>query len=187
MEKEAIEIGLPDKIEFSDHGHFIGIIRKWFGPKIIFLTFFVIFWDGFLFSLYSKAIHSQDMMSMLFPLLHVAVGIGLTYYVIAGYLNKTYVRVDYSSIVIKDSPLPFFRNKTLNSSDIKQLYSKEKIRHNRESGSSVSYEVHAVTNDKKNIKLLRGLESSEQALFIEQEIEKFLKIEDKRVKGELGR
>jgi hypothetical protein len=49
MQKESIEIGLPDKMEFSDHGHFIGIIRKWFGPKIIFLTFFVIFWDGFLF------------------------------------------------------------------------------------------------------------------------------------------
>ena len=42
MQKESIEIGLPDKIEFSDHGHFIGIIRKWFGLKIIFLTFFVI-------------------------------------------------------------------------------------------------------------------------------------------------
>ena len=32
---------------------------------------------------------------------------------------------------------------------------------------------------------LSGLDTSEQALFIEQEIEKFLGIEDKRVKGEL--
>ena len=149
MTQETIDIGLPNKIEFSDHGHFIGIIRKWFGPKIIFLTFFVIVWDGFLFFWYSKAIHSQNMMSLLFPILHVAVGIGLTYSVIAGYLNKTYVRVDKSSIVIKDSPLPFFRNKTLNSSDIKQIYSKEKISRSSEGGSSVSYEVHALTNGKK--------------------------------------
>lgn len=41
MQKESIEIRLPDKMEFSDHGHFIGIIRKWFGPPIIFLTLFI--------------------------------------------------------------------------------------------------------------------------------------------------
>lgn len=45
MENGSIEIGLPDKIEFSDQGQFIGMMRKWFDPKIIFL-FFVIFWDG---------------------------------------------------------------------------------------------------------------------------------------------
>lgn len=186
MQKESIEIGLPDKMVFEDHGHFIGITRRWFGLKIIFLTFFVIVWNGFLFSWYSTAIKSQDMMTILFPLIHVAVGIGLTYYVIAGYLNKTYIRVDNSSIVIKHAPIPFFGNKTLSSSGIKQLYSKEKIRHSRE-GRSVSYEVHVITYDRKNVKLLSGLESSEQALFIEQEIEKFLKIEDKTVKGELSR
>jgi hypothetical protein len=184
MKDETFEIGLPDKIEFSDHGHYIGIIRKWFGLPIIILTFFVIFWDGFLFFWYSKAIQSQNTMFLLFPLIHVAAGIVLTYTAIAGYINKTYIRVDKSSIAIKDSPLPFFRNKTLNSSDIKQLFSKEKITGGR-GGSSVSYEVHAITKDKKRIKLLKGLESSEQALFIEQEIEKFLKIEDKRVKGEI--
>jgi hypothetical protein len=124
------------------------------------------------------------MMTILFPLLHVAVGIGLTYYVIAGYLNKTYVRVDISNIVIKHAPLPFFGNKTLNSSGIKQLYTKEKVSHSRH-GSSVSYEVHVITHDRKNVKLLSGLESSEQALFIEQKIERFLKIEDKAVKGEI--
>lgn len=185
MKEESIDIGLPDKIEFIDQGHFIGIKRKWFSPKIIFLTIFAIFWNGFLFVWYSKAIYSPNIMSILFPLGHVAVGIGLTYYVIAGYLNKTYIRVDKSSIVTKDSPLPFFRDKTLNASDIKQLYSKEKIAYGR-GGSSTSYEVYAITNDRKNIKLLTGLESSEQALFIEQEIENYLNIEDKKVKGEIG-
>ena len=43
MKKETIDIGLPDKIEFSDNGHFIGIIRKWFGPPIIFLHFLLFF------------------------------------------------------------------------------------------------------------------------------------------------
>jgi len=183
MKKETIEIGLPDKMEFTDHGHFIGISRKWFDRKIISKTFFAIFWNGFVFYGYLKG---EGMMKF-FLLPFLAAGIYITYEVIAGYLNKTYVRVDNSSIVIKHAPLPHFGNKTLNSSDIKQLYSKEKISDKRKGDSSVSYEVHAITNDNKNIKLLSGLESSEIALFIEQEIEKFLKIEDKSVRGEIGR
>ncbi len=45
MKKEPTEIELAHNFEFTDHGHFIRIVRKWFGPKIIDFTFFTIFWN----------------------------------------------------------------------------------------------------------------------------------------------
>jgi Tfp pilus assembly PilM family ATPase len=69
--------------------------------------------------------------------------------------------------------------------DLKQLYAKEKVSSSR-NGTSITYEVH-VTRSGRNIKLVSGLESSEQAVYIEQEIEKYLNIKDIPVKGELAR
>ena len=44
-----------------------------------------------------------------------------------------------------------------------------------------------MTKSGRNIKLVGGLESQEQAIFIEQKIEKYLRIEDAPVPGELYR
>ena len=186
MSEKRLDIGMPAKIEFHDRGSYIEIIRRWFGLHIIFLTVFVIFWDGFLVFWYSMAIKSQNLIPLVFPILHVAAGIGLTYYVIAGYLNKTFIKADYENISIRHKPVPFWRNKTIRSADVKQLYSKEKVSHSR-SGTSVSYEVHALTHMGKDVKVLGGLATTEQALYIEQQIEKFLNIEDQSVRGEIRR
>jgi hypothetical protein len=183
MEKK-IEIGLPDKLELFHRGSNIEIVRTWFGWQILLMTGFAIFWDGFLFNWYSKVDKSDAAMAY-FPLLHVAVGIGLTYYVVAGWFNRTHVRVGLGKIAVRHRPIPWFGNKELEGSNLKQLYAKEKLSYSRNS-TSATYEVHAITHNGQNIKLVGGLETSEQALYIEQEIEKYLGIEDIRVKGEIG-
>lgn len=43
-----------------------------------------------------------------------------------------------------------------------------------------------ITNSGNDTKLLSGLKTSEQALYVEQEIEKYLGIKNKPVRGELG-
>ena len=73
----------------------------------------------------------------------------------------------------------------MNSSGIRQLYSKEKTTDNRDTNRISQYELRVITHDKKEVKLLSGLESPKQVLFIEQAIEKFLRIEDKKVNGEV--
>ncbi len=189
MSNEFAEIGIPDNILVDKDFQHLRIVRKWFGFKFIILTLFVIVWDAFLINWYYMAFSSSfqdafDLMFVLFPLLHVAVGLGLTYYVIAGYLNKTFIDVDFNSITVKHGPVPFWGNKKVSSKIIKQLYCK---RDDFPSSRNAyrAFAVHAITSDRRNIKLLSGLDNSEQALFIEQEIENFLKIEDKPVKGEI--
>lgn len=189
MEREKMEIGLPEKIEFRNHGSGIEIIRTWFGAKYVILLAFVFVWDGVLVYLAGSFLNTASRLPLFvwfMPLGHVAMGLGLTYYAIAGLFNKTQVMADYSHLAVRHGPVPWPGNKDIRAGDIKQLYSKEKVRRTKH-GTTVSYSLHAMTNDEKTLKLLSGLESSEQALFIEQEIEKYLRIEDKAVRGEIPR
>lgn len=172
------EIVLPKRINLIDHGQSIEIIRGWFSWLNIFLTFFVIlYWEGILFFGSSSV-------------LAVVVGLLLTYYVVAGYLNRTSIKVDRSTISIRHSPLPWWGNRDIDPANIRQLYSGKTVYtsfHSYGLYSHVFYEVRAKTKDYKDIRLLSGLRSSEQALYIEQEIERFLKIEDIPIGGEIPR
>jgi hypothetical protein len=191
MKKEPIEVGLPDKFEFTDYGHFITIVRKWFGPKIFYVTFFAILWNGGLFLYIQDLVHQCFFANgpltakiIFIPIIPIVIGIHLTYYIIAGYLNKTIIRVDNENISVKHRPLPFFGNKKLKSSGIKQLYTKEKIGWGQDRNSISAFDLHIITRDRGDVKLLR-LDSPKQALFVEKAIERFLRIEDKNVKGEV--
>ncbi len=93
MKSDHVDIGLPDKISVRQSGSNLEITRTWFGGKVLFMTAFVIFWNGFLVFWYRQALGSDNLMMLLFPLIHVGVGVWLTYHTIAGYLNKTYLLV----------------------------------------------------------------------------------------------
>jgi len=188
---ERMELGLPDKLELRDQGTGIEIVRKWFGWKVILATAFAVFWCGFLFMWYSLAFafgsvfRGELTFAALFPLIHVAVGVGLAYTALTGWVNRTRITVDQGRISVRHGPLPWLGNKDLDGTTLKQLYSKEKITRGRNS-TSVTYEVHALTTSGRNEKLLSSLETSEQALYIEQEIERYFRIEDAPVRGQIG-
>jgi hypothetical protein len=185
MDKKYLDVGMPDKMDVSHKGSYLEITRRWIGAKVFFMVPFTIFWCGFLVFWYSKAMDIENLTFRLFPLLHVGVGIWLLYSTTAGLINKTTVRVGFERITVRHGPVPYF-GKTISAMDIKQLYSKEKTSYSSRQ-RSVSYEIHAMTQAGKNVKLVTRLESSEQALFIEQEIEKYLGIKDRPVRGEIPR
>jgi len=187
MANEYLQVGLPKNINVNHTGMGLEVTRRWFSPKYIFLVFFAIFWNGFMIFWFYNAIKSGHYEMALFGALHAIVGIGLIYTVLSGFLNKTHIVVDQSHLTIAHRPLPWLGNKNIKSYDLKQLYSKEKVGYSQKGSARVSYEIHAITRDDRNIKILSGLDSSEQALFIEQEIEKYLNIEDKKVRGEIPR
>lgn len=170
MPEDEIEIGLPDKLELHNRGSHIEIVWKWFGWQIIFLTGFAVIWDGFLFVWYSMAFGAAPSVGginlmVLFPLLHVAVGLGFTYYVIAGWFNRTHILVSRGEIAVGHGPIPWPGSKLLPAADIKQVWASEQG--SRSSDGPVTYQVAAVTRGGRNVKLVTGLESREQALYIE--------------------
>ena len=187
MEDGKVEIGLPDRMEIRHGGYYLELVRKWFGWNTVVFTVLAASGYLFVFMEYSNIDRIGWSRDFLFFPIEVLVIIGLTYYALAGWFNRTHIFVSHDRILVRHRPLPFLGNKTLSASDIKQLYAKKKISRRLEGDTSVTYEVHAITHGGRNVKLVRGLDSSEQALFIEQEIEKYLGIQDAPVKGELGK
>lgn len=163
------------------------LTRRWFSLGNIFLTIFVIIWDGFLlFWFGGVAAVGAPPIFFIFPLLHVAVGILLTYTVLAGYLNTTEIRLAGSLLSITHGPLPWPGNTQIPVTDLDQLYTREVVQHS-ENGSTTSYILCAVLKNGRALKLVKSLPDAETSLFIEQQIESSLGIQDRPVAGEIAR
>jgi hypothetical protein len=85
---------------------------------------------------------------------------------------------------VTHGPLPWPGNLTLPRASLQQLFCEEQVR-NGKNGVSYSYNVVAVLQDKSRVKLVTGLDAPEQALFIEQKLERQLGIADRSVAGEM--
>lgn len=178
------------KIKFYENNRELYIEFKWFTPIAFFLIFFCIAWDSFLIFWYSMAGEGEaPLIFFIFPVGHIAVGVGLTYYTICLFINKTFIAIDDDTVKIKHAPLPWLGGKKIPVSDIEQLYVKEKINNN--SGMSHSYELRCILTNDEDVKLISDKElgisnSASNAKMLERKIEKFLGIQDYSVEGEYG-
>ncbi|MEQ8763870.1 MAG: hypothetical protein RL885_08085 [Planctomycetota bacterium] len=186
-------IAAPKGIELRDDGWGgLSIERRWLSPLTFFLLVFVIFWDGFLIFWYSMAGKFAggeeggmfSMLFFLFPLIHVAVGLALTYFVVASFFNRTTLQCRDGRLTVTHGPFPWPGKRDLDASDIAQLYTKERIRRGNNGGVHTSYQLRLRTKGGQDVKLLSSLNEPDQAMYIEQEIEKHLGIEDRSVRGE---
>lgn len=188
MEEPIVPI--PPQITVRRENGNLVILRKWWNPKFIFLTFFVIAWDAFLFGWYYMAFTETapdpfNWLMIVFPIIHLAVGLGLTYYTIAGYINKTIVVVGQGSLSITHDPMWWPGNKSYSSAQIDQIFIQKDERTSNKSGTkTIYYSVWATDTDNNSKKLLGLLDHKQEALYFEHILEKELRIEDKPVQGE---
>ena len=110
------------KIEFSTAGQLL-ITRTWFQSMFIFMLFFCIAWDGFLIFWYTMAVvdpaeGGMRLMTLFFPICHVAVGVGLTYYTIAGFFNRSEIFLNHNGLHVRHRPIPWRGNRDLAREEI---------------------------------------------------------------------
>lgn len=184
--KSRPPVPMPLGIRVTHPSGQLEISRRWYSHGLWFLAFFCVFWNGFMVVWHWLALSQGAWFMSVFGLLHTAVGIGILYVTLAGFLNTTVIRVRYGELSIQSGPIPFPGNTTLRADEIEQLYAKERRAHSN-NGDSYRYEVHAVKRDGHQQLLLKGLNEVEQALFIEQQLEQFLGIKDRPVPGEIAR
>lgn len=184
LKREPVPI--PERFDVVRASEGLQISYRWFGLSIIIMAVFAVFWNGFMLVWHGISLASGAWFMSLFGLLHTAVGIGLGYYVLAGFLNRTTIWVEPNRLLVRHHPLPWFGNQDLNAAEVDQLYSKKVIKQTK-NGPRTSYEVHAIVKEGKKQKLLGRLKEPEQAIYIEQEIESYLGLRDKMVPGELPR
>jgi DNA-directed RNA polymerase subunit RPC12/RpoP len=180
-------IATPKSVVVDRDGQTLRLVRRWFSWKYVPLAFFCIAWDSFLCFWYSMAFNGNAPWIMIvFPIAHLAVGVGLTYSTLAGFLNRSVLEVTPKLLSVWHEPVLWTGNKDFDITSIKQIYCTEKVSRGDHS-TTYTYELNLVTKDGKKEKLLTGLDEAEIGLFIEQQIESWLMISDTPVAGELPR
>jgi hypothetical protein len=165
-------------------GH-LRIARRWFSWQYVVLLVFCIIWDGCVVFWYKVSLTASGvpLLAVVIPLVHVAVGLGLTYTVVAGFLNRTVISVSPERLTVRHGPLPWFGNRDLPSREIEQLYCERRVTET-DDGQVVRFELAASLHDGRKVRLLKGLDAANQAQYIEQEVERWLGIVDQPVDGE---
>lgn len=176
----------PNSLVTWDDGYGLTLQYRWFSPKFVFMAFFCLFWDGFLLFWYLMAFGSGNLLMLLFPLIHVAAGIGITYWTLAGFLNTTTVAIDGNRLRVSHHPLPWGRAVEMQLFEVKQLFCEEKISRGK-NGPSYTYSLVALLATGERRKLVSGLDTPEIPLYLEQHAEEWLEIRDEPVTGEMPR
>lgn len=178
-----------DKLHIYEAPDAFEITLKWYSPIAWFLLFFSAVWCGFLFVFYGMLASSggTPLFAYLFPLLHVAAGIGISYYTACLFFNKTFVDVVDDHLMVHHDPIPWWKgNVSIPITLIDQLYVKESINRGK-NGTSTTYSLRAKLKNGQDKDLLNvGTITSEQLQKIETRLEDFLGIQDTPVKGEYG-
>jgi hypothetical protein len=184
---EPIPVPLPAGIHVEERGRDLVIVRRWFSWVYIFLLFFCLMWNGMLISFYGILFAAgSPPMLLLFPSLHVMAGAFITYFTLAGFVNRTTFTIEADHLTVRHGPLPWRGNVDVSTASLTQLFCTEQVSRSR-NGTTVRYGVDAVLKDGRHLKLASGLDAREQALYIEQSIEKHLGIQDRRVRSEMAR
>jgi len=157
--------------------------RRWMNPTVWFLVLFCVFWDGFMVVWFTIAITQEHYEMAAFGSIHALVGVCLTYALVCNFVNKTWISITARNLSIKHGPLPWFGNKEIPSHEIEQVFCQRRVTRNK-NGTSISYHVRYLDTRGKEGKLLGGLKDSSQALYLEQEIESTLGIQDRKVPGD---
>ncbi len=178
----------PRQVQIEKKNDSVKLSWRWFSPKYIPLAFFCVAWDAFLCFWYSMALGMPNApwIMIVFPVAHLAVGVGLTYSTLAGFLNTTSLKIDRQYFIVQHDPMPWTGEIKTPVDQLEQFYCKEK-RASSKNGVHFTYQLNAVLKDGRDISLVSDLDAPDIALFLEQQIESWLNIPDTDVAGEYGR
>lgn len=151
-----------------------------------FMLFFTLFWNFIVFIFVIIGISTGEYQMLLFISIHLLIGVSLLYYVIATLVNKTHIQVSRRHVDIVHTPLklPFYKSRKVFSNELEQLFVYRYVSSTTNGQPNHAFGLKTRLKDGKEIELIKGLKHPDQAAYLEQQIEKFLNIEDKPMEGE---
>lgn len=183
-------VPVPDQLCVEERGGELRITWRWFTWGVLFLIPFCIAWNAFLVGWYSMAAGGHgapggmQIIMLLFPIGHVAVGLGLLYVCLLLILNRTVIRVSYGELELRHGPLPVPGNRRVPADEIAQLYVGHERQPRRNGDSSHAYPLIARLKSGQQLKLLPRNTQLDIARALEQLVEEHLGIRDEPVAGE---
>jgi hypothetical protein len=146
-----------------------------------FFLVFAIFWNAIVIPFVIMGVVTGEWMILLFTSLHLMVGLSILYYTLGLMLNKTEIVVSNLGVDIKHGPIPmpYNPNRFMPRRDIEQLFVEEYVPSRTNGRPDFTYAVTALITSAERQRLVGGFTQPGHALYLEQEIENFLNIEDR--------
>ena len=182
----------PERISVEDTGRLWAARWRWFRPEFIGLAVFCLAWDAFLIFWYALAAGPHkpgdgfSWLMVVFPVFHVAAGVGMTYYTLCGFVNRTAVLVTQYEVIVRHRPLPWLGNRRLVAAEITQLHCRQAMQvwADKTGNRAVYYELMACLAEGRQVRLLGGFRNADEPQFLERAMEDRLGIEPRAVVGE---
>ncbi|HUS27661.1 MAG TPA: hypothetical protein VMZ53_04110 [Kofleriaceae bacterium] len=181
---EKHEMPIPERFRVARGDGDVRVSWRWLEAKHFYSLFFVIAWDAFLIFWYTQAVPTGELLAIVFPIAHVAVGVGMTYSTLSGFLNRTTLRAHDGTLRIEHGPLPWRGNATLNRDEIRQLYVFTHTTTDSDNDTSTTYQLCALLANGRERKLVKGLREQNEAAYLEDMLENALGIANASVPGE---
>lgn len=148
----------PEGITEARDGGETVLSWRWYSPLVLFLIPFSFAWDSFLVVWYSMALGTgAPWLFVLFPIAHVAAGIGITWFTLALLLNRTEVRIGHGTVRVHHGPLYWPGGRELPLRGLERAEVIESMTQNRRGSVAAAWDVHLVTGG-ASYPLLSGLE-----------------------------
>ena len=185
------EVFMPEEFEVLPLRNELSIHYKWRKTRSISasMIFFTVLWNAMLLPFIIAVIASGNLFTLIGIGVHLLVGLGLITNIILTLINSTYITVDDYELAIEHRPfaLPLFaKNQYIDVKEIEQIYVQKYVSETVNGVAKYAYQIIAQLKNGEEVKVLKGFRHKDKALYVEQEIEIFLDIPDKAVKGEVS-
>lgn len=169
-------IPIPEGLDVQQRGAEVIIRRRWYTHTVWFLLFFCVAWDSFLVFWYSMALGNgnpgpMNWLMIVFPIAHVAVGIGLTYSVLCTFFNVTDVILSTSHLRVHTGPLPWRGDCMIQASELTGF--SHQNRHSGNRNNTMNFDIMYVDSTNHEKTLIRGLATQEQARYLTMALRRF--------------
>jgi hypothetical protein len=116
--------------------------------------------------------------ALLFLLVLLGAGVALTYFALAGFLNRTTLDARRDLLIIRHGPLPWPGNQYLPRCTLKQLFGTENARRPLFAWHGQGWDLKALDASGRGRTLVARLEEQEQVRYLEQALEKRLGLDE---------
>ena len=175
----------PPSITVEEESGEVTYRRRWFHRGILGFPLFWIFCGGVAIGMYD--VETAGGSVSIVTLLVAALTLLMVYSNIAHVTNTTTVRLGREMLTVRHGPLPWSGNVDLPTPEIRQLFCEETIRRLGRRIPVPSYGLYAVMADGRKVKVLSLLDFPDVPLYLEQRLERRLRIENEPVQGGLSR
>lgn len=182
------ELTLPPGWRVEETPQRLCVSWPWYHWTNFILLPFVLLVDSLLVFLVPTALKTGDPFLMAFPQIFVAIGLAGTWYLMANFLDRTFVEAEAGRLRLWHAPLPWFGQHDLVARDVVQIFVRRVLLRSSKSASvSTSYELHALLGGNREIRLVKGFSEAADLLYLEHALERRLGIADHAVEGEVAR